>query len=112
MTPIATLIFFHGMDGTILTPTGGSGYDPGMAPDFRPGTPASVTVRGTFQKASVAGLGSEFSGTFTIEATSLPANLQPGKSTLSFGLGVKTIMEVDPRQWAGTIDGYVLKLAA
>lgn len=112
MSPIATLIFLHGMDGTIQTPSGGPQYDPGNAPDWRPGKPADVAVRGTFQKASVAGLDSRFFGTFTIEATSLPTDLQPGKSALTFALGTKTIMEVDPRQWAGAIDGYVLKLAA
>lgn len=112
MSPIATLIFFHGMDGTIQTPSGGPLYDPGNAPDWRPGENADVAVRGAFQKASVTGLDSSFFGTFTIEATSLPAGLQPGKSALTFALGTKIIMAVDPRQWAGVVDGYVLKLAA
>lgn len=112
MSPIETLIFFHGQDGTIYTPANGAAYDPGNAPDFIPGKPSGVTVRGTFQKSSVAGLDSRFSGTFTIQATALPTGLQPGKSVLNFVLGTKTILEVDPRQWGGAVDGYVLKLAA
>lgn len=114
MTPIEMFIGVGGETVQIITKAGVTSKDYDPEEDPQPAIPDddSVDVLGVYSSAITADLPQGCSGSFVIEATSLPTDLIAGQSILIRKGAACTIHSWRERVFRGEMDGYTLHLAS